>query len=258
MSTPVRVGIRANAARREPLDARRFRVLRRSDESESGTPRVLPCFRCGLEWPGMHLHQIGQDVRHSLRTLRAMPLVSAVVILSLGVGIGVNTTVFSWVQLFTLNPLPGVRDGGRFELVEPRTESGGYPGTSWREYGDLKERLTAFQDLLAFRMLAVNVGERAQTERTYALLVSGNYFSALGLTPTVGRFLAPHETSSPGGEPVAVISHEYWQTRLGGTQDVLARTLRINDRDLTIIGVAPAGFQGTVLGLQFAIWMPAT
>ena len=169
-----------------------------------------------------------------------------------------NTTVFSWIQLFVFNPLPGVRGGGSFELVEPRAETGTYPGASWREYVDLRERLPAFEDLLAFRMLPVNVGETTRTERTYAQLVSGNYFSALDLRPALGRFLRPEEATRPGGEPVVVISYEYWQTRFGGSADVLQKTIRVNDRDLTIIGVTPDGFQGTVLGLQFDLWMPAT
>ena len=120
----------------------------------------------------MRIEQIGRDLRHALRVIARMPLLAAVVIISLGVGIGVNTTVFSWIQLFVFNPLPGVRGGGTFELVEARAETGTYPGTSWTEYRDLRERLPAFEDLLAFRMLPVNVGETGQTERTYALLKS--------------------------------------------------------------------------------------
>ncbi len=206
----------------------------------------------------MRIEQIGRDLRHALRVIARMPLLAAVVIISLGVGIGVNTTVFSWIQLFVFNPLPGVRGGGTFELVEARAETGTYPGTSWTEYRDLRERLPAFEDLLAFRMLPVNVGETGQTERTYALLVSGNYFSALDIRPALGRFLRPEETSRPGGEPVVILSHDYWQTRLGGAPDVLQKSIRVNGRDLVIVGVTPDGFQGTVLGLQFDLWMPAT
>jgi len=206
----------------------------------------------------MQIEQVWRDLRHALRVIARMPLLAAVVIISLGVGIGVNTTVFSWIQLFVFDPLPGVRAGGTFELVEPRAETGTYPGTSWVEYRDLRERMPAFEDLLAFRMLPVNVGETSRTERTYALLVSGNYFSALDLRPALGRFLRPEEASRPGGEPVVIVSHDYWQTRLGGTLDVLERTIRVNDRDLTVVGVTPDGFQGTVLGLQFDLWMPAT
>ena len=196
--------------------------------------------------------------RQSLRAIVRTPVLAAVVVLSLAVGIGANTTVFSWIQLFVFSPLPGVRGGGDFELVEPRAETGSYPGASWLEYHDLRQRLTAFEDLFAFRMLPVNVGETAQTERTYALLVSANYYSALGLQPALGRFPSAEDVARPGGAPVVVLSHEYWKTRMGGVTDVVGRHLRVNNRDLAIVGVAPQGFQGTVLGLQFDLWLPAT
>lgn len=212
-------------------------------------------------WIPWLLRQLGEllsEFRLAIRFAARTPVLAAVIILSLAAGIGVNTVVFSWIQMFVLDPLPGVRKGGELQLIEPRAEAGNYPGTSWREYHDLRERLSAFEDLLAFRMLSVNVGETARTERGYALLVSGNYFSALGLRPSMGRFFGPDETARPGGEPVVVISHDYWQARLAGTADVLQRTLRVNDRDLAIVGVAPERFQGTVLGLQFDLWIPAT
>ena len=206
----------------------------------------------------MSIDQIVRDLRDSLRVIARMPLLTAIVVLSLAVGVGVNTTVFSWIQLFVFSPLPGVPGSGSLELVEPRAETGTYPGASWPEFSDLRERLPAFEQLLAFRMLPVNIGETSRTERTYALLVSGNYFSALGLQPALGRFFGPHEASRRGADPIVVISHDYWQTRLAGAPDVLNRRLRVNQQDLSIVGVTPPEFQGTVLGLQFDVWMPAT
>jgi hypothetical protein len=120
------------------------------------------------------MEHAGRDVRQAWRTIARMPGLAAVVVLSLGVGIGVNTAVFTWVQAVMLRPLPGVRDAGGFRLVEPRTEAGSYPGASWLEYRDLRERLRAFDDLLAFRTVPLNVGESGRTERAYGQLVSGN------------------------------------------------------------------------------------
>src|SRR5262245_20089934 len=179
------------------------------------------------------------DLRHALRAVRQMPILATVIVLSLGVGIGVNTTVFSWLQAIVLQPLPGVSEPGRFHFIEPRAETGTYPGTSWLEYHDLREQLHGAVDPLAYRMVPFNVGESGRTERAYGLLVSANYFSALGLQPELGRFLRADEVSRAGGEPVIVISHGYWQTRLGGVADVIGRTLRVNDRMLTIVGVTP-------------------
>jgi macrolide transport system ATP-binding/permease protein len=198
------------------------------------------------------------DVRHAWRSTRRMPIVSTVVVVSLAIGIGVNTAVFSWMDAVVLRPLAGVPDAGGFQTVEPRAETGSYPGVSWLEYQDLRAQLRSFRDLLAFRMAPFNVGEIGRVERAYGLFVSGNYFSALELTPALGRFIRPDDAIRPGAEPIVVISHQYWRTRLAGDARALGRTLRVNDRLLTIVGVAPPKFQGTVLGLNFDLWIPAT
>jgi predicted permease len=204
------------------------------------------------------LAHAGRDVRHAFRMIARMPGLAAVVIVSIGVGIGVNTVVFSWIQAVLFKPLPGVSGAASFHAVEPRTDAGLYPGVSWREYGDLRERLGSFRDIIAFRMLPLYIGQGGQVERAYGLLVSDNYFSALGLRPAAGRFLRPEEVERTGAEPVAVISHGLWQARYGGAASAVGQTIRINSRDLTIIGVTPRGFQGTVIGLDFEVWLPAT
>src|SRR2546425_6173829 len=136
------------------------------------------------------------DFIHAWRALRRMPMVAAVVVLSLGVGIGVNTAIFSWIQAVVLRPLPGVRDSGAFHLIEPRADTGSYPGMSWPEYQDVRARSAAVPDILAFRMVPFSVGDAGRTERAFGLLVSDNYFSALGLTPALGRFFRADEASS--------------------------------------------------------------
>jgi predicted permease len=198
------------------------------------------------------------DVIHACRALARTPIMAAVVMLSLGLGIGVNTVVFSWIQTFVLRPMPGVEDASRFHLIEPHTDAGLRPGVSWPEYVDLRDRLQSFEGLVSFRMVPLNVGDIGRTERHYGLLVSGNYFSSLGLRPAMGRFLGLDETTTPGGSPVAVISQDYWRSRMGGAPDAIGRTIRINGSEMTIVGVTPEGFQGTVLGLQFDFWVPAT
>ena len=197
-------------------------------------------------------------IGHALRTIGRMPGLAAVVVLSLGVGIGLNTAVFSWIQAIVLKPIPGVERSGSFYHVEPKADTGTYPGMSWLEYRDLKPRLQAIDELIAFRMAPLNVGEAARTERTYALLVSGNYFPALGLRPAAGRFIRPDEGELAGAQPIVVISHDYWQTRFGGSANAIGQTLQVNDNRLTIVGVAPEHFQGTIMGLQFDLWVPAT
>ena len=206
----------------------------------------------------MRLTTILLDLRYPIRALVRLPILSAVVVLSLAIGIGVNTAVFSWVQAVVLRPLPGVAGAGGLLLIEPRAETGSYPGVSWREYGDLRERLRTIPDPIAFRMAPFNVGEPGRVQRAYGLLVSGNYFTALGLRPALGRLLGTGDVSQPGGAPVVVVSHDYWRTRLGGDAAAIGRLIRVNDRVLTVVGVAPPRFQGTVLGLAFDLFAPAT
>lgn len=197
-------------------------------------------------------------IRDAVRSIGRMPGLAAVVILSLGVGIGVNTAVFSWIQAIVLKPIPGVDDSGSFYHVEPKADTGTYPGMSWAEYRDLTAQLQSIEELVAFRMTPLNVGETGRTERTYAQLVSGNFFGALKLRPVAGRFIRSDEVEQPGAEPVVVLSHDYWQTHFGGAPSAVGQTIRVNDLPLTIVGVAPEGFQGTILALQFDLWVPAT
>jgi len=204
------------------------------------------------------IESVSQDVRHALRAIVRAPLLSTVVIVSLAAGIGVNTVVFAWIQHRLLQPLPGVHRSADLHLVEARTDAGMYAGVSWLEYEDLRERLAPFPDLFAFRIAPFYVGEPGRVERVYGMLVSGNYFRALGIRPVLGRFIEPAEVTRSRGEPVAVISHGLWQSRYGGAPDALGRTLRVNGRDLIIVGVTPRAFQGTVLGLYFDVWIPAT
>lgn len=197
-------------------------------------------------------------IRDALRSIARMPGLAAVVILSLGVGIGVNTAVFSWIQTMVLKPIPGIDNSASFYHVEPKSDTGTYPGMSWIEYRDLKPQLPSIEELVAFRMAPLNVGESGRTERTYAQLVSGNFFGALKLQPVAGRFIRSDEVEQPGAEPVVVLSHDYWQTYFGGAPAAVGQTIRVNDLPLTIVGVAPEGFQGTILALQFDLWVPAT
>jgi predicted permease len=190
--------------------------------------------------------------------MAAMPLLSIVIVVSLGAGIGVNTVVFSWIQAVVLQPLPGVARSGSFHLIEPRSETGSSPGSSWLELLDLQASLHSFRDVIASRMVALYVGEPGRVERTYGQLVSGNYFSGLAVKPALGRFPRPDEVSRPGGEPIVVISYDFWQDRFGGAPDVVSKTLRVNGAELSIVGVAPRRFQGTILGLNFDLWVPAT
>jgi predicted permease len=183
---------------------------------------------------------------------------AAVIIVSLAAGIGVNASVFSWIQARLLRPLPGVEGSMNLLLVEPVNDNGLYVGTSWPEYQDLRARTPSLPNLIAGRMVPMYVGEPGATERAYGMLVSDNYFSALGVKPVLGRTLVADDLRAEGGEPIAVISHGLWQSMFMGDPQVVGRPLRVNGQSLTIVGVVPPEFQGTHLGLYFDVWVPAT
>ena len=204
------------------------------------------------------LDHLVRDIRHGARSIVRMPVVATVVVVSLAIGIGVNAAIFSWIQGLVFKPLPGVRDAASFQLIEPRSDIGSHVGTSWPEYRDLRERLTSFREILAYKMVPLTIGASPNTFRAYGQLVSGNYFSALGLEPSLGRFPTPDEVTRPGSEPVVVISDGFWRTRLGGAPGVVGQRIRVNEQDLTVIGVAPPKFQGTVTMIDFDLWIPAT
>ncbi|HVG86079.1 MAG TPA: ADOP family duplicated permease [Vicinamibacterales bacterium] len=204
----------------------------------------------------MSTFAIWDDLRHAARGVRGMPIVAAVIIASLAVGIGVNTVVFSWTQALVLRPLPGVPAASEVHLIEARTETGGRPGVSWLEFEDLRRVMSPVARLAAFRMTGVNIGETARTERAYGLLVSDAYFEVLRLRPAAGRFFTEAETARGAGADVVIVSHEFWRDRLGRAP-ISTQTVRVSGRDLRVVGVTPDGFQGTVLGLQFDLWLPA-
>lgn len=204
------------------------------------------------------IDHVYRDVRHALRMIGKMPAVAAVVVVSLGIGIGVNAAVFSWIQAVALQPIAGVANSAGIYLLEPRSDAGGFPGTSWLEFKDLESRLRFVSDLFATRIVPLNVGATSETERAFGMQVSGNYFVALQLRPAIGQFIGEAETARAGEASVTVISYGYWQSHYGGAASVLGRPIRVNDHELTIIGVAPKNFQGTITGLDFDLWVPAT
>jgi predicted permease len=234
-----------------PVEARRQAMLK-----FGGVEAMKQDFRAerGL----LFIENLLGDLRNAGRSISRMPGLAAVIIISLAIGIGVNTTIFSWIQMILFQPMPAVRGAANFLMVEPRSETGGYPGASWLEYRDLQTQVPALRDIVASQMVPFNVGQPGQTERTHGQLVSGNYFSALGLKPAIGRFIRPEEAEQPGTEPVIVISYDYWQTRFRGAPEAVGQKLRVNDRDLIVIGVTPREFQGTMVPLKFELWAPAT
>lgn len=237
------------------IQLRRNKIIRPFEEKQQDMPNAK---RRPWQAARHGIGQFGRDLHHAMRSIRRMPGLASVVILSLGIGIGVNTTVFSWINFLVLRPLPGVADARGLYLVEPRAETGTFPGMSWLEFQDLRAGLASFRDLMAGRMVPMNVGDIGRSERRFGLLVSGNYFSTLAVKPAMGRMIAPDDTLKPGGALVAVVSYDYWRAQLGGSPDVVGTPIRVNGRILTLVGVTPEAFVGTISGLTFDLYVPAT
>ncbi|HVS51728.1 MAG TPA: ADOP family duplicated permease [Opitutaceae bacterium] len=194
------------------------------------------------------------DLRFALRTLTKTPGLSFVIVVSLALGIGANTTIFSWLNGALFRPLPGV--SADLFCVEPRDAAGTYTDSSWLEYRDLLDRLPSFAHLVAQRPRPLSLGDNANGERLWGELVSGNFFTALGVKPALGRFFLPEEAAPNASAPVVVISHPLWQRQFGGRADAIGRTIQLNHRTLTVIGVAPAEFVGGWTSLAFDVWVP--
>jgi len=201
-----------------------------------------------------------KDVCVSLRMLRRSGWFTAVVVFTLGLGIAVNATVFSWIHSVLLNPFPGVGDPQELALIETMTPRGEYlVNTSYLDYLDYRRSLTQVSGVALGRFTPLSVGADGKTARAWAELVSANYFDVLQVKPVLGRAFTSEEGNAPaGGAPVAVISYAMWQTRYGGDPKVLGKTIRLNRRELTIVGVAPREFRGSLAGVVYSVWVPST
>ncbi|MBZ5536347.1 MAG: ABC transporter permease [Acidobacteriia bacterium] len=211
------------------------------------------------------MESLFQDLRYALRMLFKNPGFTAVAVLTLSLGIGANTAIFSLTDQVLFRLLPVVRPG---ELVILRSP-GPNPGHTWSDsddtasfsyplYKDLRERNTVLAGVLARFPTSLNVAGDGQTERASGELVSGNYFELLGVRPALGRVLTPADESAPGANPVAVLSYGYWTRRFGGDPGILNKVLNVNGTPLTVVGVSRPGFAGIQIGQLPDIFVPIT
>jgi predicted permease len=197
-----------------------------------------------------------QDIRYAFRVLLKSPGFSAIAVLTLALGIGANSTIFSWINSTLLNPIPGAVNTGNILAFTSGGNSRVPVPFSYPDFVDLRHGTTSFSSLAASSIYPVNLTGKAKPERTWGTLASANYFDFLGVHPILGRGFLRSEDDKPGGAPVVVISHRLWKLRYGGESSVIGRTIEINDHPYTIIGVAPPVFQGTQTSLRSELWIP--
>jgi len=196
-----------------------------------------------------------QDVRFGLRMLAKNPSFTALAALTLALGIGANSTIFSWIDSTLLNPIPGVtRTGNLVTVMRGERSEHPTPPFSYPDYVDLRDHTESLAGLAGYHDDYVSLTGTDRPERIYAALVTTNYFDVLGVRPIRGRTFAPKEENP--GSSVVVIGEGVWRARFGADPAIVGRTTQINRHLFTIIGVAPPGFQGCKTGLRTDLWIP--
>jgi predicted permease len=207
------------------------------------------------------------NIKLAARTLFKTPFVTTVAVVSLALGIGANAAIFSLFNQMLLRPLPVPEPGQLVNLAPPGPNPGSQSCSmagdcqtvfSYPMFRDLEKAQTVFTGIAAHRTFGANLAFRRQTLDAQAMFVSGSYFPVLRLTPALGRLFGPADDETIGAHPVAVLSYSYWETRLGSDPSVLNQTIVVNGQPLTIVGVAPKGFEGTTLGVEPKVYVPIT
>jgi putative ABC transport system permease protein len=216
---------------------------------------------------GLDMQSLTQDFRYAVRQLRSAPVFTLAAVLTLAIGIGANTAIFSLLYQTLLRSLP-VKDPSR--LVQLRF-AGDNPGHTHSEggdtkeaqayfsypmYRDLRDRASSFSGLIALSTATVGFSWNNRSELLPAELISGNYFSVLGVHSTIGRLLSSSDDNMKDGNPVAVLSYDYWTSHLGADGNILNKTVTLNGHPFTIVGVLGSGFSSAMWGTTPALFVP--
>jgi predicted permease len=206
-------------------------------------------------------------LKYAARTLMKTPFVTAVAIVSLALGIGANTAIFSLFDQMLLRSLPVQNPDELVNLSapgpNPGSQSCNQAGScqelwSYPMFKDLERAQSSFTGIAAHRLFGANLALSGQTTSGQGVLVSGSYFPVLGLQPAMGRLFGPADDERFGEHPIAVLSYSYWENNLGLDRSILNQTIIVNGHPLTVVGVAPRGFNGTTLGAQPDVFVPIT
>ena len=198
------------------------------------------------------MHSMIQDVRYGARMLRKRPGLTAIAVLSLGLGVGANTAMFSLVNATLLRQLPVAAPE---HLVYVHN---GNPGAvfSYPAYSVMRDQNDVFDGLIAWGGIGVSLNSDDQTDLVGGAIVTGNFFELLGVKAELGRVISPEDDQTPGARPVVVLGHGFWQRRFAGKHDIIGQELLLNGQSFTVIGVAPAEFGGAQLGVTRDLYVP--
>ena len=199
------------------------------------------------------MNALWQDLRYGARMLMKQPGFTLIAVLTLALGIGANTAIFSVVDKVMVQTLPVSEPERLVRVVGRGEQSASFSQPLYADYRDNNDALTG---LAAYCETPLNLSDGSQAERAFGLIVSGNYFAVLGVTPALGRTFLPEEDRTWGTHPVAVVSYGLWQRRFGADSKLVGRTIELNGYAFTVVGVAPPEFTGVVRGSAPDIYVP--
>lgn len=206
------------------------------------------------------LHAISEEIRFALRLLVRNPGFTIVATLSLALGIGANSAIFSLADALLLRPLAIDHPDSVVNVsTDPATQSGGMGGVSFPDYRDFRDKAHSFDGLAAMNLATVGVAKSANDSARLrgAMMVSGNLFQVLGVEPALGRGFLADEDAVSGRNPVTVLAYDFWRTEFGSDHSILGRTIRINGIDFSVVGVAPKSFTGVDQYVRPNLYIPA-
>src|SRR5215813_1745430 len=202
------------------------------------------------------MQTLWQDLRFGARMLMKKPGFTAIAILTLALGIGANTAVFSLANALFLRPPQGVHQPEEIAALGRTLNGSQFAAFSYPDYADCRDQNTSFADLAAYRGTGLDLATGGSAERLSGMLVSGNFFQTLGARADAGRTLLPGDDAAPGSNPVVVLSHGLWVTRFGSDPQIIGRVINLNNFPFTVVGVMQAGFTGIAVGEVTDIWLP--
>jgi predicted permease len=227
--------------------------------------QVMPkndAVRLGESSPGNFVEGVWKDFRYTLRSMRRNPIFVLFVVLTLALGIGANTTVFTLINTLVLNPLP-VRNANELAAVTAAdsrntSNSGSIFPISYADLKDYQSGNEVFDSLAGYSSArGMTWQDHGTTQAIFGELATANYFATLGLSPARGRFFSEEENAIPGAHPVAVLNYAAWQKHFGGAEDIVGRELEVNNVTVTVVGVAPPHFIGVNAIFGPDLWVPA-
>jgi len=209
------------------------------------------------------MRNLWRDVKFGLRMLAKSPAFTAIAVITLALGIGANTAIFSLMNQVLLRELP-IKNPGELEILRSPGPKTGHVSTdgddaesfSYPMYKGLRDTNTVFSGILARYGFSASVSNHGQTDRAVGEVVSGNYFDVLGVQPALGRLLTQDDDKVVSAEPYVVLSHSYWQRHFGADPSILNKVLLINNVEMTVVGVAQAGFTGVQVGKTPDLYVP--